>query len=606
MAKPPKKPEEKLQENDQPSLFDTSIYANPISSQVPLETQSNLKFGTKNASKKLKLDFNKSANLNSDVGKTLEGIPRLVLPTRWEYLQPEIEGKKVSLRTIIRPVHQGMNVIEDIVEYLRTTGGCQVLVIRADTGSGKTTFLNTLPHYMQDIGFHTQTLDLQPLSEDEFGAELRKIHVSSAKINLIILEGREKPLDISDKYIQVVLANINRFARSKRVPLLFVIPTIEEQVARNWCDHGTRIGDLIPEQKLYEGSRWYNFPGVSRDKYIEIAEETVRTLNPPNILFDFGVSPEEVKGWVANAPTIGRFIEILANRISDRRRVTKITSKGKKEHVWIVYCSPDNRHYDHTYLVIDGLCQDEKLKVSPTKLIPPNSDTPLLKDWLQPAKWTKLVATRNYLDIRLINFPIITVVTSALVYGDEDLLQSFKDARLNDYREQIPEEMRIGSVDWEQPLAKRRLQVQNAIDSMERSNLFRLLKGMSAEPQKGGKPESALGLAQYLHLRHKTEDNESHLHYYVGCALRDSLKYHQFPGLIGDGVETEEPLVEGQLSPKPDITVHTETDTYALEFHFTKQQITSSQVSTYALKNVIDKYMIGLPYLNSQLENLDS
>jgi hypothetical protein len=73
-----------------------------------------------------------------------------------------------------------------------------------------------------------------------------------------------------------VLANINRFARTKRVPLLFVVPTIEDQVARSWCEHGTKVGDLIPQQKLYGGSRWYNFPGVSKEKYIPIAEETVR------------------------------------------------------------------------------------------------------------------------------------------------------------------------------------------------------------------------------------------------------------------------------------------------------------------------------------------
>jgi ABC-type transport system involved in cytochrome bd biosynthesis fused ATPase/permease subunit len=107
----------------------------------------------------------------------LEGIPRLVLPTRWEQLQPKIEGNDVSLRTIINPVHEAMDVIRDIVEYLQTTGGCQVLVLRADTGSGKTTFLNTLPHYMRDIDFRTQTMDLQTLSEDDFGKQLWNIPI---------------------------------------------------------------------------------------------------------------------------------------------------------------------------------------------------------------------------------------------------------------------------------------------------------------------------------------------------------------------------------------------------------------------------------------------
>lgn len=551
--------------------------------------------------KKLKIDSQKLLSSAKRSDNIVQAIPRLVLPTRWEHLQPKIEDNSV-LRNIIRPVNQAMNVIRDIVEYLRTTGGCQVLVIRADTGSGKTTFLNTLPYYMQDVVFHTQTLDLQPLTDKEAGNALWSINTYQDGINLVILEGREKPESISDAYIQVILANINRLARTRGVPLLFVIPTIEEQVARSWCDHGMRVGDLIPEQQLYEGSRWYNFPGVPKDNYIEIAEETVRALNPPSNLYDFGISSDDVKSWVDTAPTIGKFIEILANKISFRRSATTVAFTGKRERIWIVYCSPDLRHYDHTYLVLDGLVQDEKLRVSPAKLIPPNSDTPTSKHWRQSPQWPRLVASINYLDVRLLNMPITAVVTAALAYADEKLLDSFKHARLADYRQQIPTDWSTEQINWDEPLVMRRLQAQNARESIGRSNLALLLKGIPAEQQRGGKLESAQLLAQYLHLRDHA--SESDLHYYVGRALDDMLRYQQFQGFIG--VETEEPLVPGQVAPVPDITVHTETDVYALEFHFLRKQATASEVSRYAIQNVIDKYMKTLPHLSSILDTIGS
>lgn len=552
--------------------------------------------------KKLTLSAKKAALLrqgNSEV--MVDGVPRLVLPTRWEQLQPKIEGNNVSLRTIIRPVHEAMDVIRDIIEYLKTTGGCQVLVMRADTGSGKTTFLNTLPHYMKDVNFYTQTIDLQILSEEEFGQQLWDIPTASEGINLIILEGREKPESISDRYIQIVLAHINRFARTRRVPLLFVVPTIEDQVARSWCAHGTKVGDLIPQQKLYGGSTWYNFPGVPKDKYIEIAEETVRVLNSPYTLVEFGVSSDEIKSWVDVAPTIGRFIEILANRVSDRRRRARLHLKGRREHIWIVYCSPNIRHYDHTFLVIDGLVQDEKLKVSPPKLITNSSDTLLATSWKQGSQWNKLVNTVNFLDVRLINMPIITTVAAALAYGDDLLLHSFKETPLSNYRDYITTEMGTTTADWNKSLSKRRLQSKNAIESLERTNLFRLLRGLPAEEQRGGVPESAIGIAQYRHLRDNTSENE--LHYYLGKALQDLLEYHQFPGFVG--VETESHFVPDEASPIPDITIHTETDIYALEFHFLRKQITSSEMSRYALTNVIEKYMKGLSHLSSLLNTIE-
>lgn len=402
----------------------------------------------------------------------------------------------------------------------------------------------------------------------------------------------------------MVLANINRFARNKRVPLLVVIPTVDEQVARNWCDHASKIGDLIPEQQLHEGSRWYNFPGVPKDDYIEIASSTVRALNPPYDIVQFGISPDEMKNWVDTSSTIGRFIEVLASKVSARRRAaSRLVPKIRREHVWIVYCSPDLRHYDHTYLVIDGLVQDNGLRVSPTKLVPANSDTSFSKNWRQSPQWARLVATINFLDVRLINFPIISAVTAALVYGDDSLLQSFKKTRLKEYKEAIPEEMRIGVSEetWEQSLAARKLQPQNARDSLARSNLFLLLRSMAAEEQKGGNLESVNVLAQYLHLR--SYASESDIHYYIGCALKDLLEFHQFPGLIG--VESEQVFIPGQKDPVPDITIHTETDVYALEFHFLRKQVAPSEIQRYALKNVIDKYMKSVPHLRSLLETIE-
>ena len=274
--------------------------------------------------KKLTLDFMSRAYSYQPSDEFVQAVPSLILPTRWEHLQPQIEKKNVSIRTIIQPIPRAMNVIREIIEYLKTTGGCQVLIMRADTGSGKTTFLNTLPHYIQDVTFYIETIDLQTHSESEFGEELWDIKTSLEGINLIILEGREKPESIDDKYIQVVLAHINRFARNRRVPILFVIPTIDEQVARNWCAHGSKIGDLIPEQRLYEGSRWYNYPSVDQVQYVEIAEGTVKALNPPHVLTDFGVSPDEVENWAKTAHTIGAFIEILASEASARRRRARI------------------------------------------------------------------------------------------------------------------------------------------------------------------------------------------------------------------------------------------------------------------------------------------
>ena len=206
----------------------------------------------------------------------------------------------------------------------------------------------------------------------------------------------------------------------------------------------------------------------------------------------------------------------------------------------------------------------------------------------------------NFLDIRLINIPIIAVVRAALVYGDDKLLKSFKETNLSKYKDIIIKKLpgECDDIEWDKPLAERRQKDEIVKDTIAKTNLFSLLKGMGTN-QKRGK-ESPIVLGQYLHLRDKT--HETDLHRFIGKALEAVLKYHQLPNFIN--VEVEKPLVQGTTSPVPDIKVNTKTDTYALEFHFTKFQATSSIIARYAVRDVIGKYIRDLDYLRSQLDNI--
>lgn len=550
---------------------------------------------------KLTLDASVKARLQQGVERqsnSAGSIPTLILPNRWEYLQPKIEGRKVAVRTIIRPVQRAMIIIRNIISYLETTGGSQVLVMRADSGSGKTTFLNTLPDYMPDVKFNKQVVELENVDAENFNSELQSRGTINDGINLFILEGREKPESVNEKYVQVVLSNINRFARNQRVPIIFVIPTTDSNVARLWCEQGSTIGDLIPEGKLYEGSRWYEFVGISKDQYIDITKETVEALNPNRTLFDY-ISPDEAKELVKTASTIGRYMEIIVTQVSGRRDQTRIVSRGRREHVWIVYCSPDLRHRDHTYQVVDGLCADEYLRVSPIKLIPESANTPIERTWRQPEEWAKLIAAVRFLDVRLVNLSVVTLVTAALTYGDDNLINSFKQTRLKNYRQEIEKEFGKLDLPWEDALIERAQKEENARISMEGSNLYALLRDTPADSQRGSDTDNAKVYARYLHLRKVVGDNISQLHYFLGLTLDNLLKYSQFPNFVG--TETEEPLIPGQVEPKPDIIVHTESDVYAIELHFTRDQITPSEVRRYAIERVIPKYIRGIPYISAQL-----
>jgi len=296
-------------------------------------------------------------------------------------------------------------------------------------------------------------------------------------------------------------------------------------------------------------------------------------------------------------------METLAGHMSTRRSSTMFSLKGEQDHVWIVYVAPETRHFDHTFHLVDGLCKDEKLHAAPLKLVTPESETSSSKHWRKPDEWTKLILTLNRLDVRLINLPIVTVVVAALASNNSELLRSFKSTTLRKYRDELLREFpQLAQEDdkwWDTVLSRRKEQKQNARLSLERTNLYSLLKGSPARGRTG-LLESPITYAQYLHLRSLTHERE--LHHFLGDVIYSLFKFNPFPGL--KKVEIETPFLPEQSDPVPDVTIRTDTDNYLLEFHFMNKQITASEMARYALRNVIAKYQRSLPYLASLLRDV--
>ncbi len=285
----------------------------------------------------------------------------------------------------------------------------------------------------------------------------------------------------------------------------------------------SRLPVFIPGDPAHQSQASFDqiSPGVPKELYVEVAEKTVSALNPPHDLYDFGISPDEIDSLAERSGTIGRLMETLAGHMSTRRSSTMFSLKGEQDHVWIVYVAPETRHFDHTFHLVDGLCKDEKLHAAPLKLVTPESETSSSKHWRTPDEWTKLILTLNRLDVRLINLPIVTVVVAALASNNSELLRSFKSMTLRKYRDELLREFpQLAQEDdkwWDAVLSRRKEQKQNARLSLERTNLYSLLKGSPARGRTG-LLESPITYTQYLHLRSLTHERELH-HFLGGCYL---------------------------------------------------------------------------------------
>jgi DNA (cytosine-5)-methyltransferase 1 len=128
----------------------------------------------------------------------------LKVPDRFEGLSDAGSG---ALRLIITPVRETLEVIDKRFEDLRAAGRGGLMILRGDTGAGKSTFLNTVGLFRHDVVTERITGD-----EDVPGVLAETEPTSVPRI--IVLEGREALGEVSRASLEAAMHGINSFVRS--------------------------------------------------------------------------------------------------------------------------------------------------------------------------------------------------------------------------------------------------------------------------------------------------------------------------------------------------------------------------------------------------------
>jgi putative ribosome biogenesis GTPase RsgA len=79
-----------------------------------------------------------------DVSNTL---PRLELPKRWELLTQKANNAGLDAKEFVMRVDSAASRVDKLLDRVRTGGGGLIEIFYGLSGSGKTTFLNTLPKF---------------------------------------------------------------------------------------------------------------------------------------------------------------------------------------------------------------------------------------------------------------------------------------------------------------------------------------------------------------------------------------------------------------------------------------------------------------------------
>lgn len=206
-------------------------------------------------------------------------LDRIIVPDRYEMLARNVD--RASMPTIVERVQDTLKLFEMTFRRMQTADKGAFLVLRGNSGSGKSTFLHTLKYFKAGI----ETISV-PRSA-KIGNFLEG-DSTEADLRVFVLEEREAPISFSDVDFETWLHEINGFLRSKKgANALIIWPCNTDELEHRIIALASRIGG---QALLGPDGGVAKFSGPPREKYRKIAETTLALTNNGASPADLGLS----------------------------------------------------------------------------------------------------------------------------------------------------------------------------------------------------------------------------------------------------------------------------------------------------------------------------
>lgn len=333
---------------------------------------------------------------------------RFLLPDRFEGLYETIGDRDIT--KIIAPVDYGINTIQDVYEEIYSSGRGSFLILLGNSGSGKTTFLRTLDLFIENVEILTIS------NEMDIRSEINKLTESKYELRIVIIEGRESILDMSNTEVTAAIHMINSFIRSpKGKKSLVVWPCNDKDIVDNLVVTSRTVGGTA---LLGLKDTYFSFDGPDKTQFVNIAKQTVELLNNGKTLLDFGITDEIADNYVNGVSTIGEYLKLINSEV--RKNKNFVRNLKIKDHckMWVIVLGQNEPSKD-----VEALTKGEFLDADVQRLLV-STEANLVQDLKKIPD--KIALLSNYLDTKIIYIPIVDALSIVKSYANDDLRSVMK------------------------------------------------------------------------------------------------------------------------------------------------------------------------------------
>lgn len=332
----------------------------------------------------------------------------LFLPSRFDTLERRAANQ---LSNIVAPVDAALAFFDEVHTEVASAGQGSLVICFGRSGAGKSTFLHTLHLFREGVSTISVT------KADDLTAKFGSLQSTSDQLRVLVVEEREALTDASRADLETVLHKINAFVRSDAGANTVVVWPCNTTGMR---DQLRTLADEIGAEALL-GTREpvFTFEGPPSSAYVQIARQTIATLNQGASLSDLGVSETRADELAAQSNTIGGYLGLLRKELTRNSAAVQKLLVKEQSKLWTVVVAgndPDNDVAALTRGSTSTADVDRMLTVTQANVVKELKQYP-----------EKLGILGAVLDARIIHLPIIAALAVAREYGD-DALKKLMDA----------------------------------------------------------------------------------------------------------------------------------------------------------------------------------
>lgn len=445
----------------------------------------------------------------------------LILPKRYEILEKQIEKVGGEVSKIIKKIDSACNHVENLLGKISVGGVGQFQLFLGESGSGKTTFLRTLPNFFDNVYIHSFNIN------DSFEKILKEIENTShiEKHRIFVIDERDNPIINKDE-LKAFFERLRILFRKKEGEILLIWPITDKETAKIIGDVAWDVGK---ESISPNNGPIYDFQGLPKTLYYDVADDTVRNLNSGESLDSFGITQETCNYLLKDCTTIGEFyskIEYIAIELSNSK--WNILQEKIKPKIWILLLGDSSIELDRT---VKSLTSGIESKVDIDRMCSFLDDgsnkSSYLNDWRQRRSDAGFLF--RFLDVRLFYISPNLALSTARIHGNIDIKET---------------------------LNKKSESKSICYDAMKRSDFYLALTSRTDTSKRSVKGTNQDTQHEYIRLQKHAKGNDKNLNKSFSKALDETLQEDKFDNFK---IICEKQELKG-TNLKPDIQIEMEND----------------------------------------------